>query len=262
MTSEDPGGAIMTAAPMDQLTEQEAIAPAETESPPTPLAAPAPRRRPFDSWIPRIQMGERRWWTVALATSLLITAFGLGVLYVDDSNNQATIRSLQTQNESLTGRNQILLDQLKSSQTNLTATLGELAKTKAELEHPHLVLWNFPQQIRDSSWYLAGGIPDTFTYHLQATSTGPMSVSVLTLEDFAKALRCVDFGTAVTNWCMHHSGAPANSWLGVTSVSYDFHLAEGCADYVVVFTAASKITVTPNVSVTYNPATSLTGACA
>ena len=88
-----------------------------------------------------------------------------------------------------------------------------------------------------------------------------MSVSILTLEDFAKALQCVDYGTGVTNWCMHHTGHPINSWLGVTSVSYDFHLAEGCADYLAVFTAASSVTVKPNVSVTYNPATTATGTC-
>jgi hypothetical protein len=60
---------------------------------------------------------------------------------------------------------------------------------------------------------------------------------------------------------MHHSGSVIG-WLGVTSINYDFHLAEGCADYISVFTSASAITVTPNVSVTYSPATSATGACA
>ncbi|OLB92051.1 MAG: hypothetical protein AUI15_21695 [Actinobacteria bacterium 13_2_20CM_2_66_6] len=212
-------------------------------------------------WLPALQLTERRWWTVALAASLLVTAFGIGLLYVDDSNNQATIRTLTIQNESLTGRTQILQDQLKTSQANLTATLGELAKTKAQLEHPQLLLWSSPQQIKDNSTYLAGGIPDTFTYHLQATSTGPMSVSILTLEDFAKALQCIDYGTGVTNYCMHHTGTPVNSWLSVTSVNFDFHLAEGCADYLAVFTAASSVTVKPNVSVTYNPASSATGTC-
>ena len=130
-----------------------------------------------------------------------------------------------------------------------------------QLEHPQLLLWNSPQQIKDNSTYLAGGIPDTFTYHLQATSTGPMSVSILTLEDFAKALQCIDYGTGVTNYCMHHTGTPVNSWLSVTSVNFDFHLAEGCADYLAVFTAASSVTVKPNVSVTYNPASSATGTC-
>ncbi len=250
----------MTPTGMNQITkpaEQTGYEPPEMYVP----APPRPRPSRFSGWIPRIQVSERRWWTVALAGTLLVTAFGIGLLYVDDSNNQASIRTLTIQNESLTGRTQILQDQLKATQTNLTATLSELAKTKAELDHPHLLLWNSPQQIKDNSTYLAGGIPDTFTYHLQATSTGPMSVSILTLEEFAKAIQCVDYGTAVTNWCMHHSGA-VNSWLSVTSVNYDFHQAEGCADYLAVFTASSAITVRPNVSVTYNPASLATGTCA
>src|SRR2546422_2004935 len=248
----------MTPTEMDQLT-----APAETETllPPEPYS-PAPVRtsRP-SAWISMFHTRERRWWTMALSAALLITVFGIGVLYVDDTNNQAAARSLTTQNESLTGRNQILNDRLKTTQTNLTATLGELAKTKADLEHPHLTIWNIQQQLKGPSWYLAGGIPDTFTYHLQATSTGPMSVSILTLEQWAKAIQCVDNGGGRPDWCLHHSGA-VMSWLSVTSVNYDFHLGEGCADYIAVFTSSSTVTVTPNVSVTYNPASSATGACA
>lgn len=212
-------------------------------------------------WTALFQARERRWWTIALTATLLISALGIGLLYADDTNNQATIRALQLKNESLTGRNQNLNDQLASTQTNLTATLGELAKTKAELAHPKLTIWNVPQQLKGSSWYLAGGVPDTFTYHLEATSTGPMSVSIMRLEDFAKATQCVDNGVGNTNWCMHHNGT-VNSWLNVTSVNFDFHLAEGCADYISVFTSASTVTVTPNVSVTYNPANSPTGSCA
>jgi hypothetical protein len=204
---------------------------------------------------------ERRFWIVTLTATLLVTAFAIGLLYVDDSNNQAAVHSLTLQNESLTGRNQIVQDELKATQTNLTATLGELAKTKAELEHPQLVLWNTPLRIKDSTYYLAGGVPDTFTYHLEATSTGPMSVSILTLEQWAAAIQCVQYGNGPTNYCMHHSGV-VQSWLSVSSVNYDFHLAEGCADYIAVFTAASAVTVTPKISVTYKPATSATGACA
>ena len=150
---------------------------------------------------------------------------------------------------------------MSKTQSNLTATLGELSDTKAALAHPHLTIWNVPQTIKDSSWYLAGGVPDTFTYHLDATSTGPMSVSIITLEQWAKAIECVDYGGSSTHYCMHHSGT-VMSWQNVTSVSYDFHLGEGCADYLAVFTAASAVTVTPNVSVTYNPASTTTGACA
>jgi hypothetical protein len=209
---------------------------------------------------PNEQPPGRRLWTAALAAALLVTAGGLGLLYVDDTNYQNAARNLNNQNESLTGRNQNLSDQLNTTQTNLTATLGELAKTKADLEHPHLTIWNVPQTLKGKSWYLAGGIPDTFTYHLIATSTGPMSISILKLEDFASARACVANGYGPTDYCMHHSGA-YKSWFNVTSINYDFHLAEGCADYMAVFTSASTIKVTPNVSVTYNPASAPTGAC-
>jgi hypothetical protein len=202
----------------------------------------------------------RRLWTAALAAALLVTAGGLGLLYVDDMNYQKAAGSLTSQNESLTGRNQNLGDQLTTTQTNLTATLGQLATAKAQLEHPHLTIWNVAQTIKGSTYYLAGGIPDTFTYHLQATSTGPMSISILTLQDWSKAIECVDAGRGETNYCMHHSGG-YKSWFNVTSISYDFHLAEGCADYMAVFTSAGTVKVTPNVSVTYNPAPKPTGAC-
>ncbi|TAN32899.1 hypothetical protein EPN29_07765 [bacterium] len=237
-------------APIEQVTAQ----PIEPYDPPTRAVVTDARTPGF---IPR----ERRLWIAALAAALLVTVAGLGLLYLDDTGYQSADRALTMQNESLTGRNQNLQDQLKSTQTNLTATLGQLATVRAELEHPHLTIWNVPQQVKGSSWYLAGGVPDTFTYHLNATSNGPMSVSILTLEQWAKAIACVDSGAGTTNYCMHHNGAVI-SWLNVTSVSYDFHLGEGCADYLSVFTAASNVTVTPNVSVTYNPASSTTGACA
>ena len=249
----------MTATDMEHLSppvEQPALPAPEPYSPPPPM----PRSRPRRSWGSVIEGRERRLWTAALAGALLVAVAGIGVLYLDDSSNQTAVRALTTQNESLTGRNQNLSDQLKATQTNLTATLGELAQTQAALAHPHLTIWNVPQQINGPTYYLAGGIPDTFTYHLQATSTGPMSVSILTLEQWAAAIRCIENGVGTSHYCMHHSGA-FMSFQNITSVNYDFHLAEGCADYLAVFTSASTVTVTPNVSVTYNPATSPTGAC-
>lgn len=248
---------MISATEMEQLT-----APASEESAPAEPYRPAaarPRLR-APAWTALAASRERRWWTIALTATLLISALGIGLLYVDDSNNQATIRSLTTQNESLTGRNQILQDQLNATTTNLNATLGELAQTKAELAHPTLTTWTVSQVINGGDWYLAASVPDTFTFHLKATSTGPMSASILTIEQWTAAINCVDSGRGNTNWCMHHSGAVV-SWLGVTSVNYDFHLAEGCADYISVFTAATKVTIRPNVSVTYNPASSATGAC-
>ncbi len=241
-------------------TAPEAASPPVFDATPWPVAQRPAARPTRPVRIPR-DLGPRMW-TAALAAALLFTASGIALLYLDDANSQNTANQLSAQNQALKSQNKQLQAQLLTTQTNLTATLGELATVRAELEHPTLTIWNVPQQINGSDYYLAGGAPDTFTYHLRATSSGPMSVSILTLEDFALALSCVTNGRGVTNYCMHHSGVPYDTWTNVTSVSYDFHAAEGCADYVVVFTSAGNVTVTPNVGVTYNPSRVSTGSCA
>ncbi len=256
---------MITASNMDDSISEVETAP---EAPPPPVfdATPWPVAQRPAAPPPRPVRISRdlgpRMWTAALAAALLFTAGGLALLYLDDTNSQNAANRLNAQNQALKSQNKQLQAQLVTTQTNLNATLGELATVRAELEHPTLTIWNVPQQINGSDYYLAGGAPDTFTYHLRATSSGPMSVSILTLEDFASALNCVTNGRGVTNYCMHHVGTPVISWLGVTTVNYDFHGAEGCADYVVVFTSAGNITVTPNVGVTYNPARVSTGSCA
>ncbi len=250
---------------MDDTSAETETAP---EAPPPPVfdATPWPVgqrpavRPPRPVRFPR-DLGPRMW-TAALAAALLFTAGGVALLYLDDTNAQNAANQLNAQNQALKSQSKQLQAQLLTTQTNLTATLGELATVRAELEHPNLTIWNVPQQITADIGYLAGGAPDTFTYHLRATSNGPMSISILTLEDFVKAIDCAQNGFGTTHYCMHHSGVPYNTWTNVTTVSYDFHAAEGCADYVVVFTSNSNITVTPNVGVTYNPASTSTGSCA
>src|SRR5258708_31059086 len=175
--------------------------------------------------IPR-DLGPRMW-TAALAAAVLFTAGGLTLLYLDDTNSQNAANQLNAQNQALKSHNGQLQAQLVTTQTNLSATLGELATVRAELEHPHLTIWNVAQEIKGPDYYLAGGAPDTFTYHLQATSTGPMSISILTLQDFAAALNCPPNGRGVTNYCMHHTVPPYITWENGTSAGYDFHEAEG-----------------------------------
>jgi hypothetical protein len=253
---------VADSAPAELETAPESSPQPVFDATPWPMAArPAPPRPAARSLRISRDLGPRTW-TAALAAALLFTAGGVALLYLDDTNAQNTASQLGSQNEALKIQNKQLQAQLLTTQTNLTATLGELATVRAALEHPNLTIWNVPQQITANDGYLAGGAPDTFTYHLRATSNGPMSISILTLEDFALALSCVTSGRGPTNYCMHHTGTPVISWLGVTTVNYDFHGAEGCADYVVVFTSASNITVTPNVGVTYNPASASTGSCA
>jgi hypothetical protein len=232
-------------------SDEGTLQPSQDWSPP---ASPSSSFRA--AYVPR----ERRVWTAALAAALLVTAGGLGLLYVDDTNNQNADRALTIQNEGLTGRNQNLQATLTTTETKLTASQDQVSSLTAQLAHPTLGIWNVPQAITGSSFYLAAGVPDTFTYHLKLTSNGPMSVSIVSIHQFGDAVRCVETGVGTTNYCMHHSGS-AIGWLNVTSINYDFHLAEGCAAYLAVITAGSSITVTPDVSVTYNPASAPTGSC-
>lgn len=215
---------------------------------PSPLSPqpwqPAPPRR-------------NRLWYASLLLAVIVTLGGLGLLYQDDVN-------WQRQSGDLSRQNAALHEQLLTSQSNLTTARQTIQDLKTEAKHPSLGIWNVQQRIDGPDYYLAGGVPDTFTYHLHATSSGAMSVSIVTFEQFAAATECVHSGAGDTNTCMHRPLAKngiANTWLNTRQVDYDFHLGEGCADYLVVFTAAGVVTVTPNVSVTYNPAPTFTGSC-
>jgi hypothetical protein len=226
----------------------EAMTPFALPAPPAYSPAPAPPLQP-----PRRQ--PNLLWYASLLIALIVVLGGFGLLYGDDM-------SWQRQALQLSRENAALHSQLLTAQTSLSDTQQQVTTLQAELQHPHVGIWNVQQQIKGADWYLAGGVPDTFTYHLRATSSGPMSVSILTFEQFAAAIECVDNGDGNTNYCMHHSRkGTVKSWLNVTSVNYDFHEAEGCANYLVVFTAANAITVSPDVSVTYNPASTFTGDC-
>jgi hypothetical protein len=205
----------------------------------------------------------RRWWTASLALAVLVTGGALALLYNDDHAFQNQARSLTTDNESLQGQIIGIQGDLTASKASLATTQADLAAVRAQLAHPVLGIWNVRQTLHTSTEYLAAGVPDTFTYHLHLKSTGTMNVSILSFDQFSAAVTCIQNGVGDTNWCMHHSGTgTAYSQLGVTSVSYDFHLAEGCAAYMVVITAPSQVTITPDVSVTYNPASKATGTCA
>lgn len=226
---------------------------AELPSPPG-VAEPAPRVR--DPIFTR-----RRVWMASLTAAVLLTGGGLALLYNDDTGYQSLDRSLTNQNESLTGRNLLLQGQLSTTQAGLLDAKTQLAAVKAELQHPHLGIWNIAQSVQGPTYYLAAGVPDTFTYNLRLTSNGPMNVSIISFEQFKAAILCVEYGVANTNWCMHNRGSAAQ-WLNQTTVNSDFHDGEGCAAYMLVITAPSAVTVTPDVSVTYNPATHATGTCA
>ena len=260
MTNDDPGGAIMAPGHMagsTTHTEQDELEAAGLYTP--PLRRPPVRQSA--PWVSVLQRNERRSWVIALIAVVAISGTAIGLLYADDAAKQNTIHSLQTNNESLTGRTLILNDQLQKTQANLTATLGELAKTKAQLDHPVLTTWTSPVTIPDQKTVFDSPVPDAFTLHLQLTATAPVNVSILTLTQYVAARDCIANGVGATNYCMHRQGSEV-SFLEQKSINYDFHKAEGCADYIVVLTADAPATVTPNVTVTYNPASAPTGSCA
>ncbi|HZQ49700.1 MAG TPA: hypothetical protein VFB69_05280 [Candidatus Dormibacteraeota bacterium] len=213
--------------------------------PPAPPAAPMPPARRGST--------RRLLWYAASFVAIVVTLGAFGLLAVDDQSWQRQANDLRQQNDSLH-------EQLLTAQTTAKDEQGQIADLKAKLQHPFLEIWNVDEKIQGNDYYLAGGVPDTFTYHLNATANGPMNVSIVTFEQFVAGIECVDQGRGNANYCLHHSGT-VKSFLNVRSVSYDFHLAEGCAGYMVVFTAPGTVTVHPDVGVTYNPAPTFTGEC-
>ena len=105
--------------------------------------------------------------------------------------------------------------------------------------------------------FLLNNVPDTFDYHDSWTSTAPVTVYYLTIEQFTEYHGCKASTTPIK--CV--SGNFTS--IGPTKNSNDvFTLAEGCGDYVVVYEfGAVGGTFYPSVMVTYKPSTILTGVC-
>jgi len=192
-------------------------------------------------------------WVGLLVLALMAGGTAAGLLYVDDArwyrSDQVHVQQLAAQRDA----NALLRAANTDLGSSLAKSEADNESLRAELQHPTLTIWNVAQTIEGTSYLLEGGLPDTFTYHLRATSDGgPMNISLMTYDQFASGLDCVHGGRGSTNSCMTRQGR--RHWVNVTSVDEDLHEAEGCAGYVLVWTTAGRITVRPNVSVTYNPA--------
>ena len=227
----------------------EAVPPPPAEPPPftSPLYA-----RPFAP-PPARRQRNRLLWYLAVSAAIVITLGAFGLLYVDDQSWQRQAGQLRQDNSSLH-------DQLQSAQADASDAQQQVKDLQGQLAHPTMIIWNVPEDIKGPNEWLEGGIPDTFTYHLRATSTGPMTIVILTYDQYAAAFACADAGRATSYECFTSVGA-TKTFTDVTSVNYDFHLAEGCAGYLAVWLARGSITVNPEVGVTYNPAPTFTGVC-
>src|SRR6266446_7928010 len=137
---------------------------------------------------------------------------------------------------------------LKDLQTQVSTSVGNLTS-------PHFILWNSCTSAGPSAGcrllpgheYI-GGVPDTFTYNLSFHADVPVTVWILSSQNFV----CWE-----THTCPWHG----IGWQARTNLDAVFHDAEGCAGYIAVFTSDQAGTLYPDVSVTRNAAPQPTGVC-
>src|SRR2546422_7922048 len=186
--------------------------------------------------------------TVRLSHFLLVTIIlsvllgvvgGLAVSYsvqLQDYNRlQAQFRDLASQN---------------------LALQNQVQKLKIQNSNPTLKMWNScngPCNMSQGSWRV-GGVPDTFDYNVSFTSTVPVAVYILTFSQYVQFANCTGQISCVTTSYTQYG--PTMSLPGSV-----FYLAEGCSGYVAVFQSTTAGVIYPDVSVTYNPAPTITGIC-
>jgi hypothetical protein len=143
-----------------------------------------------------------------------------------------------------------------SLQSQVGNLQSQVQRLQADLAHPTLTIWNScggTCSMTSGGWR-AGGVPDTFTYYPSFSATVPITTYFLTLDQYVDFHNCGGSVSCVSGTYQWFS--PRTELDGV------FHLAEGCASYVAVYTSSQSGTMFPDVKVTYNPASSPTGACA
>ena len=212
----------------------------------------APSSRPAPSG--RAPRSGQFWVTSGLVISLIV----VGGLWALDRTN--------------------LFNRVNDLSTQLSSANANLDEAKRLAAKPTLSIDNTPQTISATGW-LTGGVPDTFTYHLAYTSDVSLEYAFLTFSDYTKFATC-DVSRMVMNdpsvnklgGCLYRLGgvyaqatvAGQDVWGLGTSVSVDFHGAEGCAGWVRILfplKAGQTAHVTPNISVTYNPSPVVTAPC-
>jgi hypothetical protein len=165
----------------------------------------------------------------------------------DKATSQVTrFRAESARWQQKTSRTQDMLDELEE---RVSSSVGDL-------ESPHFSLWNTCSAqgpgagcpLTPGKEYV-GGVPDTFTYQLKFTSTVPVTVWILSSQNFV----CWEVGECAPNGLM---------WENRTELDVEFHQAEGCAGYIAVFRSEQSGTMYPDVQITRNPAPAPTGVCA
>jgi hypothetical protein len=176
---------------------------------------------------------------IIILSVLLAVAGGLAVSY---SVQLQDYNRLQSQFRDLASQNLALQNQVQ--------------KLKIQNANPTLVMWNScggPCNMYPGNWRV-GGVPDTFDYNVSFTSTIPVDVYIVTFSQYVQFANCTGQISCVTGSYTHYG--PATSLPGSV-----FKLAEGCSAYVAIYQTTTIGVIYPDVSVTYNPASTVTGAC-
>jgi hypothetical protein len=194
-----------------------------------------------------------------LVIAAVAGGIGLAIVYQSDRNHEEQLSAARAE-----------LDRLNSQLRSLQTQNTDLAY---KAEHPTLGTWNDcgGSCTIEANAYRVGVVPDTFTSHIAYTSDYAVDVAVLSLTEYETFKGCPtnhystspQFSLMASCLALATSN-PASQFRSGTSVSFDFHDAEGCASYVMVMVSNTRNTATlhPNVTVTYNPASHPTGVCA
>jgi type II secretory pathway pseudopilin PulG len=149
-----------------------------------------------------------------------------------------------------------LQGQFKDLAAQNLALQSQVQKLKIQNANPTLKMWNScggPCDMYPGNWRV-GGVPDTFDYNVSFTSTVPISVYIVTFSQYVQFANCTGQISCVTGSYTQYG--PTMSLPGSI-----FTLAEGCSGYVAVFQSTTTGIINPDVSVTYNPAPTITGTC-
>ncbi len=129
-----------------------------------------------------------------------------------------------------------------------------------DAQPPYQVIWNScggPPgsgcNMTSNGWR-EGTVPDTYDYFVSFTSTVPITVYFFTLGQFVQYTVCNGDTSCVSGYYLSLPAATSQS-------NAIFKLAEGCADYIAIYVAASTGIMIPSISVGHNAAGSITGYC-
>ena len=263
----------------------------------TPTVAPIPptRARSF----PAVRRNRN---LIILLIAILALSGALVQSYAQNARLQSENASLESrltilqneannyyaQSQTYQGQNGLLISQVSSLQAQNTYLSQQVQQLNLQTARPTLTEWGCSgtcQLSNGNAWAMdatgarIGGVPDTFTYSASYQATVPVGVFYLSLAQYVQFANCSSNTDATARiscvtgtyyyisqtTSLAHASSVYSCTVGATSCSFlsnDFHLAEGCASYLAIFYSTQAGTIYPDQTITYNPASVGTGACA